>query len=167
MKNYKILLPKYFPKKHLKEGQRTNFRNAIINGTKIHAICQDVSKWETRIKEVQKGQAVLSIKEWTESLHKNIQKELLQLSAKDGVGFQKAVLSRSEWPDNDNILHCCYWITINEKEIDIDDFCHNEGLCSFTDVIEWFATRMDNIKPDKEGWRHQELAIIHFSNFRY
>lgn len=82
-------------------------------------------------------------------------------------GSPKVVISRSEWNENDNVPHFCYWATIDGKEVELEMVARNDGFTDCKDFVAWFDTALNKQKPDEEGWRHLELAIIHFSSFRY
>lgn len=86
---------------------------------------------------------------------------------KHGVGIQKVVFYRTEWYDDDNKCHYCYDVTLdNDKGINIDDIARNDGLNPI-DFIEWFDRDICKQKLDDDGRVHKELAIIHFTKFRY
>ena len=89
MKTYIITLSRYFPAKHSKAGMPTNFKEKFIKGEKMHTIRANFRLWEKRIKEVQAGDAVLSIRQWTGKPYRSKQVEIAQLTATDGVGIQK------------------------------------------------------------------------------
>ena len=78
MKTYVITLSRYFPAKHSKAGEPTQFRDAFYEGMvfnrgsectclrpKLHTIRANYPLWEKRIKDVQDGKAFLSIRQWT------------------------------------------------------------------------------------------------------
>lgn len=64
-------------------------------------------------------------------------------------------------------LKNCYDVTLdNDKGINIDDIARNDGLNPI-DFIEWFDRDICKQKLDDDGRIHKELAIIHFTKFRY
>lgn len=167
MKTYVIILSEKFPTAHQRKGQETEFGHSFLNGKKIHTIRGNFPLWKKRLKEVQEGRAVLSVRQWTGVPYRSPQKELRRLTAEDGVGIQKVVFSRSEWDENDGRQHFCHWATVDGREINLDDAAQNDGFSGFLDFILWIEPSMNRQTPDNEGWRHLELAIIHFTRFRY
>lgn len=166
MKIYVIILSERFPKPHPQKGQNTNFKWLFINRKKIHTIRKNFSRWEKIISRVQNGEAVLSIRQWEGKPYRSKQVEIGRLTTENGVGIQKVVFSRSEW-EEDNGQHFCYWAAVDGKKINIDDIAINDGFLDFRNYVSWFDSEIEKQNPDKEGWRHLELAVIHFTKFRY
>ena len=158
MKTYVITLSRYFLAAHSKAGEPTNFRDAFNAGQvfnrgsectylrpKLHTIRANYPLWENRIKEVQDGKAMLSIRQWTGKPYRSKQIEIARLTAKDGVGIQKLEIFDLMRPAK-----------VDGRLVDLMDLAHNDGL-SFSDWYHWFRD-YDIIKP---------MAIIHFTKFRY
>ncbi len=147
MKTYVITLSRSFPAKHSKAGMPTGFKEKFLRGEKMHTIRANFQLWEKRIKEVQAGDAVLSIRQWTGKPYRSKQVEIAQLTATDGVGIQKicflgedfngGYIQKGVFPSNEILAI-------------------NDGL-SVEDWEEWFR----NYDLSKF------LAIIHFTKFRY
>jgi hypothetical protein len=167
MKQYVIILSDKFPTTHPRKGQKTRFGLSLLNGKKIHTIRGNFHLWEKRLREVQEGRAVLSIRKWTGVPYRSPQEEIRRLTAEDGVGIQKATIGRSEWKDDNGLSHFCYWARVNGKEIDLEKAARNDGFIRFVDFVEWFDPELGKQIPDKDGFLEVELAIIHFTNFRY
>lgn len=144
MKTFVITLSSVFPTTHPRKGKGTAFAPAFRN-----------------------GEAVLSVRQWAGTPYRSKQVELARLTAEDGVGIQKAVVSRSEWEEDDHKTHYCYWATVEGKEIRIDDIAKNDGFPDSVDYVMWFDPDLEKQNPDKDDWKHLELAIIHFTPFRY
>lgn len=145
MKTYVIILSEKFPTTHPRKGQETEFGRSFLNGKKIHTIRGNFSLWEKRIAQIQKGEAVLSVRQWTGKPYQSKQVEIARLTAEDGVGIQELKLTDLSRPT-----------TINGKRIELPLLAQNDGL-SFNDWFNWFIG-YDLSKP---------LAIIHFTKFRY
>lgn len=169
MKTYVIILSEKFPTTHPRKGQETEFGRSFLNGKKIHTIRGNFPLWEKRLKEVQEGRAVLSVRQWTGVPYRSPQKELRRLTKEDGIGVQKVVFGRSQWEENDGKLHSCFWANVDgrKEEINLEDIASNDGFSGFLDFILWIEPSMNRQTPDNEGWIHKELAIIHFTKFRY
>lgn len=164
MRTYVITLSRFFPAKHSKAGEPTNFRDAFNAGQvfnrgsectylcpKLHTIRANYPFWEKRIKEVQAGNAVLSVRQWTGKPYRSKQVEITCLTADNGIGIQKL----SFYKDKDGVQSFKFF-DINGKYIDREILANNDGL-SKEDWQEWFRG-YDLSKP---------LAIIHFTKFRY
>lgn len=147
MKTYVITLSEKFPTTHPRKGQETEFGHSFLNGKKIHTIRGNFPLWEKRLKEVQEGRAVLSVRQWTGVPYRSPQKELRRLTAEDGVGVQNLSYS-----------HEIIGFEIDKRgyRVRLDNLSENDGL-SLLDWEDWFKGA-DISKP---------LAIIHFTKFRY
>lgn len=145
MKTYVIILSEKFPTTHPRKGQETEFGRSFLNGKKIHTIRGNFSLWEKRIAQIQKGEAVLSVRQWTGKPYQSKQVEIARLTAEDGVGIQELKLTDLSRPT-----------TINWQRIELPLLAKNDGL-GFNDWFYWFE-KYDLSKP---------LAIIHFTKFRY
>lgn len=162
MKTYVITLSRHFLANHKRAGEETHFKEKFLLGqdltdydtpsmAKIHTIRANYPLWEKRIKEVQDGHAVLSIRQWTGKPYRSKQVEIATLTAGSGVGIQKLCFDK----DKDGVPSLKYF-NINGKYIDREMLANNDGL-SKEDWQEWFRG-YDLSKP---------LAVIHFTKFRY
>ena len=94
MKKYIITLSKFFLKQHTKAGEETAFKESFLNGKKIHTIRANYNLWEARIKEVQEGKAVLSIRQWSGLPYRSKQYEITELSKKTESVFRNLHLTK-------------------------------------------------------------------------
>ena len=157
MKTFVITLSKTFPRTHIHSGRKTYFAQLLNNGLslteeglkicrhKIHTVRTNLPLWEKRISEIQRGQAVLSIREWTGIPYRSPQKELARLTGSDGVGIQVLKL--------ENLLNPT---VIDGEKVELSDLAAHDGL-SLSDWYDWFRN-VDLRQP---------MAIIHFTKFRY
>ena len=157
MKTYVITLSRHFLTNHKRAGEETHFKEKFLLGqgltdydtpslAKIHTIRANYPLWEKRIKEVQDGHAVLSIRQWTGKPYRSKQVEIAMLTAENSVGVQKLEFYN-------NTLGLCHIGIVYQRKYEL---AHHDGL-SFEDWEEWFRG-YDLSKP---------LAIIHFTKFRY
>ena len=157
MKTYVITLSKHFLANHKRAGEETHFKEKFLLGqgltdydtpsiAKIHTIRANYPLWEKRIKEVQDGRAVLSIRQWIGKPYRSKQVEIATLTAENGVGVQKLEFYN-------NTLGLCHIGIVYQRKYEL---AHNDGL-SFEDWKEWFRG-YDLSEP---------MAIIHFTKFRY
>lgn len=162
MKTYVITVSREFPKTHKRAGQDTEFFEKLACSLfcpgpsmqcegcekdpaifkKIHTIRQNYDLWEKRIKEVQAGRAILSIRSCSRQV------KLVDLDEGHGVGIQKLEFL------NADLKFQVY--TESPTLPSIKHLANNDGL-SFDDFKEWFKG-CDLSKP---------LAIIHFTQLRY
>lgn len=156
MKTYVITLSRHFLANHKRAGEETHFKEKFLLGqgltdydtpsmAKIHTIRENYPLWEKRIKEVQEGRAVLSIRQWMDKPYRSKQIEIARLTAAGGVSIQKLEMFDLMRP-----------VKVDGRLVDLMDLAHNDGL-SFSDWYYWFRG-YDLSKP---------MAIIHFTKFRY
>ena len=174
-KTYVLMLSAVFPKRHSKAGMPTGFKvkfalgqgcpdcdkpqdlsgvnisdcNGCVNACslpKLHTIRANFPLWEKRIKEIQNGYAVLSIRQWMGKPYRSKQVEIARLTAENGIGVQQLDIFDFMRPAK---VDSC-------QLVDLRDLANNDGL-SFSDWYHWFRLA-DVIKP---------MAIIHFTKFRY
>lgn len=145
MKTYVITLSRNFLAYHKRAGEETHFKEKFLSGEKLHTIRANYPLWEKRIKEVQDGHAILSIRQWTGKPYRSKQVEIATLTAESGIGVQLME------------------VTNDFAECIVDDHHHsyvavamNDGLHP-ADWIDWFSS-YDFSKP---------MAVIHFTKFRY
>lgn len=151
MKKYIITLSKFFLKQHIRAGEETGFKESFLKGKKVHTIRANYNLWEARIKEVQEGKAVLSIRQWSGLPYRSKQDEITELSKEDGVGIQKLTFNKDS--NGEFFLED---FNIDGKYIDFDKLAANDGLLT-EDWYRWFK-KYDLSKP---------MAVIHFTSFRY
>jgi hypothetical protein len=161
MKTYVITLSKRFPTGHNRAGEPTHFWEKFIKGRdnysciyrdfwettipKIHTIRANYPLWAKRIAEVERGEACLSIRQWTGKPYRSKQVEIARLTKEDGVGIQKAELTN-------DLAECI----IGGRHYSYVDIARNDGLHP-ADWLDWF-----------KGYElTQPMAIIHFTQFRY
>ena len=166
MKTYVITLSSVFPTTHPRKGQATIFAPAFRNGQtckkckentpamcmgecfslrKLHTIRANYPLWEKRFAQIQSGEAVLSVRQWTGKPYASKQVEIARLSAEDGIGIQKVYFTDLMRPT-----------VIDGNKVELPDLAKNDGL-SFKDWYDWFKG-YDLSTP---------LVIIHFTKFRY
>lgn len=178
MKTYVLTVSRVFPCTHKRKGERTNFVCKILHtinfnesgvdlyricsnecetscfrrliDPKLHTIRANYELWAKRIEQVQKGEAILSIRYWSGKPYNSKQVEICQLDKDSGIGVQKIYFQRAFFKSN--------WIVGQSEFPDqlLSVVAKNDGL-SLEDFKEWFKG-YDLSKP---------MAIIHFTKFRY
>ena len=127
-------------------GEETHFKEKFLSGEKLHTIRANYPLWEKRIKEVQDGRAILSIRQWTGKPYRSKQVEIATLTAENGVGLQRLEFT-------DCRLRFPY---VGSEWTSMVSLAKNDGL-SLNDWVGWFGG-YDLSEP---------MAIIHFTKFRY
>ena len=163
MKTYVITLSQTFPATHPKKGRRTQFKFKFYKGIgkvedavtdiagepkKIHTIRANYPLWKKRFEQIERGEACLSVRQWSGKPYCSKQIELARLTKEDGIGIQRLDLD-----------FVTIGIRINHETYPLGtelDLAHNDGLF-YPDWLDWFR-KYDHTKP---------LAIIHFTKFRY
>lgn len=142
--------------------QRSCSRNAIVEDgkpwkfPKIHTIRTNYKLWEKRIREVQEGNAVLSIRQWSGKPYRSKQVVIANLTKNEGVGIQPLKITRFiEKLGNKEYVAISVDGDI-KNTLTLEEIAHNDGL-SFEDWAAWF----------KDADTSQDMAIIHFTSFRY
>lgn len=158
MKTFVLTVSEFFPKTHNKAGLPTGFVNSIFSGGKIHTIRSNYPLWEKRIKQVQEGKAILSLRYWSGKPYRSKQVEFLQLDKDSGVGVQNLVFGYSS-PFLISDINLPIVLKSDEYsfvELEIDTIATNDGL-SLEDFKEWLK-KYDLSEP---------MAIIQLTKFRY
>lgn len=136
------MLSKVFPKGHIRQGEPTEFKYKLLNGEKIHTIRSNYELWEKRIKEVQNGEAIISVRQWEDKPYRSKQIEIATFGKDDGVGIEHIIVPQ--------------YLSLAGFLSQIADLDHNDGLTKH-DWLSWFS----------KAPRNTPLPIIHFTPFRY
>ena len=160
MKTYVLTLSHSFPANHAMHGKPTYFREKFL-GTpgmlrKLHTIRANYTLWAKRIAEVQRGEAVLSVRQWSGRPYASKQETIATLTAADNVGIQKLRIKHFQQHLNSVVYLQPFIYDETTMPVNEVTLANNDGL-SLKDWKEWFKN-YDLSKP---------LAIIHFTPFRY
>jgi len=180
MKTFVLTVSRVFPTTHKMKGKETYFKDKIELALgkfergcviehdtktliefwpKLHTIRSSYELWAKRIKQVQDGKAILSIRYWSGKPYDSKQVEICQLDKSSGCGVQKLGFgygTEGSFYSQPLIIDDPYLYEKNGKKIYVDSLAKNDGL-SLEDFKEWFKG-YDLSKP---------MAIIHFTKFRY
>jgi len=162
MKTYVLIISRTFPAYHARKGLRTFFVESIkktldidpilphlkIFPGKNQTIRANYTLWKKRIKAIQEGKAVLSLRYWSGKPRQSKQVEICKLGCGSGIGISELIMYADETAlvYNDTKLSNVFW----------SDLANNDGL-SHPDFREWF----------KNYDLSESLAIIHFTPHRY
>lgn len=151
-KTYILTVSKVFPVTHKRKGEPTNFIESIGRQIKLHTIRANYELWRKRIDEVQKGDAVLRVVQWSAKPYKSKQETIMTLEVGSGIGIQRLTF-KDKTLDGEIAISPDYdiWHSTRTKHL-----ADNDGL-SLVDFEEWFK-KYDLSEP---------MAIIHFTKFRY
>lgn len=120
----------------------------IVSERKIHTIRANYTLWSERIKEVQAGKAVLSIRIWRGQPYKSKQMEIERIT-KDNHPAVEFVMFGKETAEVSGRLSALKSYTVSMEEL-----ANNDGL-TLADFQDWFKNSVFG------------GAIIHFTPFRY
>lgn len=165
MKTYVITLSQVFPANHPRAGKRTHFAAKVQDTLddkpnmervdidyKRHTIRANYPLWAKRFEQIERGEACLSIRQWSGKPYASKQVEIARLTKEDGIGLQKLLFPR----DRDGVHSLSLFYIECAKDTTSEELAHNDGL-SVPEWRAWFRT-YDLSKP---------MAIIHFTKFRY
>jgi hypothetical protein len=178
-KVYVLMVAKYFPAGHPRAGQETGFRESIElaisgkrrvtfttyrrigkgagnmtmdeDGGKLHTIRTNYDLWARRAEKINRGEAVLSLRQWSGKPYRSRQEEFLRL---EKIGVQKVYTG---WMPGLQGIKFVKYIAFHVYDTGITSrqtLAQNDGL-SFDDFVNWFPV------PFGDG------VIIHFSDFKY
>lgn len=153
MKTYVITISKVFPSYHPKKGIATEFRYGIEIKRKKHTIRGNYAFWKKRIDEVNNGNAILCIREWTGKPYYSPQTTLFTFS-KGEVGIQPLNITVGWFGKTKGILAYIPLEDFETRLIDVKQLVANDGL-DLQDFYDWFNKPLEN------------PCIIHFSDLRY
>lgn len=161
MKTYVLMLSQVFPADHPRAGRPTGFQNklqAALNGwsdltfAKLHTIRANYPLWAKRFEQIERGEACLSIRQWSGKPYASKQVEIARLTKEDGIGLQKFEVY-ANYAGINNWQH----FKIDDRGyMSINDIPNKDGLAR-EDWIDWFKN-YDLSEP---------MAIIQFTKFRY
>ena len=142
---YVLMVAKTFPASTEKAGQPTNFKEKIERGDKIHTVRKNYPFWKKRFEKIDRGDAYISLREWTGKPYKSKQKEIGRLYKSHCIGIQSI---------EGHILSNVY---IDKWMFDLQDLAKNDGL-TVLEFNEWF---------NGIDYGEDIPCIIHFTDFRY
>ena len=171
MKTFVITLSQHFPATHPKAGKRTLFASKVLDtfndkpsvdkidpDYKRHTIRANYPLWAKQFEQIERGEACLSIRQWTGKPYASKQVEIARLTKKDGIGLQELTFYKEY-----RISPAKY--TLENFEIDgkwhegnVRMLAENDGL-TLEDWESWFSNPTYDLS--------QPMAIIHFTKFRY
>ena len=159
IKTYNIMLSRVFPKTHPRAGEDTGFKPKVFASfnnmpcylKKLHTIRANYPLWKERFDEVQRGEAVINLRQWLGEPYRSKTVLIKTLTADDGIGLQRLDF---KMPDHGDLT----FYVIDESMVFTTgkELSHNDGL-ELQDWLDWF----------RDYDQKQPLSIIHFTPFRY
>lgn len=156
IKTYVLFLQKKFPAAHHRSGQLTDFSYYVFKGEKIHSLQGDYKLWSRRLREINAGKAVLSVREWKDKSNTGEPVELFSLSKEQLPGCQ--LLNITLFPDG-NGETLLTEVDGKPLKCPLQQIAINEGL-SLDDFKAW-------LKLSGKKSKSVEKVIIHFTPHRY
>jgi len=156
-------ISRVFPATHPRAGEATHFEYKIRKALgvscagrnckhKIHTCRSNYQLWKKRIDEVNAGNAVLVLYEWTGNPYRSKTRELFRFDKNSGIGVQELDMTELE----NKYISEANIVDNRAVYADFETISDNDGL-SLKDFREWFKN-YNLSKP---------MAIIHFTLFRY
>ena len=138
-----LMVSRVFPAYHKRKGEPTDFNQKIKEKEKHHTLRANYERWKNKIDQVNRGEAVLSVREWQGVPYHSKQNYLFYYNETDNLDVSKVTKDEDGFLINDSIR-------VTEEEL-----AKNDGL-SLEDFREWFK-----IIPS------EPMAMIHLDSFRY
>ena len=153
------MLSRVFPKTHPRAGEDTGFKPKVFASfnnmpcylKKLHTIRANYPLWKERFDEVQRGEAIINLRQWLGEPYRSKTVLIKTLTAADGIGLQRLDFKMPDRGDQPfYVIDDSMFFTTGKV------LAQNDGL-SLDDWQSWF----------KDYDWSQPLAIIHFTPFRY
>lgn len=127
MKTYILTFSKEFPTSHPLAGTPTFFIDKITRKEKLHTIRTNAALWMNRFIDIQEGNAILSLRYWSDKPYRSSQIEFGRLGKEEGIGIQ--LLQFKGDLMTPVVDHWCY--------PSCRELAKNDGL-QFDDWCNWF-----------------------------
>lgn len=178
MKTHVITLAKTFPVGHPKAGKQTFFRESLLRalnseehylpyrhsfyGLKMHTIRPNVGLWTKRIKEIEAGEACLSVREWSGRPYHSKMVEITRLTKEDGVGLEVLMndIDFDKYPLDMRLFYRVLNPGTGMATVTTRKLAASDGM-STENWLSWFEQTLSKKEQDLD------LAIIHFTPARY
>jgi len=151
LKTYVITVSVKFPKKGIVVPKPTGFKKKILSGEKKHTVRLNYKFWKKRIDQINKGNAILSVRQWTGLPYRSKQVEIKRFKQGE-VGYEGIVVYEDAIDVAINTGKDEYYLFLSDKQI--KKLAKNDGL-TLQQFQDWF----------KHG--ASDGIIIHFSRLRY
>ena len=190
IKIYKMPISEFFPRKHKRAGEPTDFMQKIINALdgkepkKLHTLRAKCEAWKRKIDEVIEGDAILVVFAWSKKPYRSAQQDkfVFGKNTDEVVNF----IHRKYTPDFIN--NKCRVVLKDEVEIGVQELEFGEtyhyfdkrdldkmgtfGAGNTYAKIKGLAQNDGLSEEDFREWfknydLSEPLAVIHFTNFRY
>lgn len=171
---YVLTLSAVFPVTHSRAGMKTFFKTKLeVSGAipfdetnrtsvpdgqpqmKLHTIRGNWELWRKRFDEIERGEAEISLRQWSGKPYASKQIEIARLTKEDGIGIQLLCFAGNQ-TKKDRIMQRP--IVDGTKEIDYRQLAMNDGL-TVPDWHSWFRDPKYDLR--------EPMAIIQLTKFRY
>lgn len=154
MKTYRITLAKKFPVGSDSKGELTHFKTRYLNGIKIHTIRDNIKHWQDVEKEVNSGQAILSVRQWKGRPYHSIQREIGRLKRISTQIIEVETFAKPKLG-----LDVISQIDGGPYDGGIRAISKNDGFSHVSQLLDW-------LKLTEPGSTYKGI-IIHFTDFKY
>lgn len=162
MKAVVTLTKNFFNQHPTLAGKPTNFATLVTEGSKIHTCRSNYDYWKAKIKALKEADGTLCLREWTGRPYRSPQGAIMEIPAAV-VGVEKLTLKKGKYriePYRHFVEYCR--ATVGQTPVDVAELARNDGFTNKDDYLGFFTPLFD-ASPDGRI----EMAIIHFTTFRY
>lgn len=149
---YVLTVSKTFPQYHPRFGQATGFKEKINNNEKLHTIRGNYKWWKKRIDKINKGEAVLSVRQWTGKPYRSTQVEIARYNKLEYHKIDIEILLSNHHGKLVSIKVDKKPLVFTTKSCPL---INNDGFDNQSDFINWFGQSLEN------------GIIIHFTDLKY
>ena len=153
VKTYVLMLSSVFPAGHPRAGEPTCFKDNLLV-SKLHTIRSNADFWEHRVREINAGRGVLSVRQWSGSPFEPGSHQI-EIARFTKLGFQRV---RFHYYDKRRLWQVDVPYGDYEKRVLIERVAKKDGL-DCDDFESWFG--LDSRVEDYRG------CILHFTDMRY
>ena len=146
-----VLMSRVFPLNSSRAGEKTGFKESIVEGRKIHTIRDNFAVWAKKLDAIKKGDHVLSVRQWSGRPYNSPQVEILR--TKEHIGYQPITI---RYDHKNNFIVA----KVGNAFVPINTLAKNDGL-SVEDFKEWIFGKNPQESKLFKG------IVIHFTPFRY
>nr|DAF03167.1 MAG TPA: hypothetical protein [Caudoviricetes sp.] len=146
-----VLMSRVFSLNSSRAGEKTGFKESIVEGRKIHTIRDNFAIWAKKLDAIKKGDHVLSVRQWLGRPYNSPQVEILR--TKENIGYQPITI-RYDHKNNYIVAK------VGDAFVPINTLAKNDGL-SVEDFKEWIFGKNPQESKLFKG------IVVHFTSFRY
>lgn len=130
MKISVLMLSRLFPVGHRRAGKPTCFADLLTSGRKVHTIRSNYEHWASIAREVNAGERIISLRQWSGEPYRSRQVEIGRLTE---LTIQEVAMFN---------LMTGMEAFVNGKEVPVKHLAANDGL-DMADFESWFRPQFE------------------------